>query len=162
MDIQDRSKRFIGLRGVATKSATTRFMLKCPGSMSYTSGPSFQYSMTNDRLVFGGHAFGKNIVHGDYIQIDCVDHDNILGAGVDYLLKSFCETSNISRYPDSGANEAIIVPGLFLNPDGITEIANPIPSRLYGGMWLRFSYVSVGTDVDPEIFININWDKQNT
>lgn len=162
MDFSDRSKRWVGFSVTVNKNATTEFFIKCPGSMSYNAGPMFQNSMTNDRLVWGAEAWGENIVNGDYVQMDVVDHENILGAGIDYVLKSFCETATVSVYPSSGTNEVHLINGMYIHPTEPLRINNPIHSRLYGGMWLRFKYISVGTVNDPKIFVNLNWDKQNT
>lgn len=156
MDINDRSLRSIAIAHTCAKTTSTSFMLKCPGSISFTQG--FNTNLANDRLVFGGTAWGTNVVSGDYLKIDCVDHDNVLGLGVDYVLKAFYETSSISKYPDT----ATITTGLYLHPTALTQMVYDIPSRLYGGTWLRFTYVSVGVDTDPKIFINLNWFKQNT
>lgn len=162
LEKNDRSKRYIGFSATATKNASTSFFLKAPGSMSYSAGPLFQDNLTNDRLVFGGWAWGENVVNGDYLKIDAVDHENVLGLGVDAVLKSFNETATVSVYPDSGDNAVEKVNGIFLHPEQKTEIASPVPTILYGGIWLRITYVSVGTVTNPKIFVNLNWEKQNS
>lgn len=160
-DISDRSKRYVSFKATATKNTSTSFMIKAPGSMSVTGG-QFQDNLTNDRLVFGGWAWGTDICPGDYIQLDAIDHDNVLGYGADFVLKTFNETATIQTYPTSGTNTVSVYNGILLHPDERTEISNTIPSRLYGGIWLRITYVSVGTITDPTLYVNINWEKLNS
>lgn len=92
------------------------------GVMSY-----FLTTYDEDLYFQGVRAYvGPEVVIGDYMTLDIVDHDNILGYGVDLVICSLAETLYI--HPD-------------YNYQRIDQALKDIPCWLY----LRHGYSSDGT-----------------
>lgn len=105
----------------------------CPagGSKSIFVGFTEPLRVNGGRIIFD-----SNAVFGDWVEVQLVDHDNILGAGVDFVLKNW-------------------VPRWDLNPNkGESEITTPYAGAIPTGFYLRMTYHSTGSN-DVKFVLNV-------
>lgn len=151
----DKRKQFFSFKATATKNTETTWLLKIPGTVNFQNG-AFVEIDTNDRILYGGQMWNENGVLGDSVTVDVVDHDNVLGQGIDYVLGSFSEDeSAITVSPETITKKS----GFLIHPIYGLFIDSPRGSRVYGGTWLRVRYVSTGTVDDVTFHATIYWDK---
>jgi len=90
------------------------------------------------KYLKGGLLFGSNIAYGDYIEVEIVDIDNILGAGAGYVVKNYV----IQRFIHPTCS--------FTN-----NIESTTPGKIPIGLYVRFKYTAVAGSTRM-IFINLN------
>lgn len=78
---------------------------------------------------------------GDWAECSVVDLDNVLGYGPGVTLKTYVFKK-------------------FLFPDHVHILPAPAPGAIPVGTYLCSKYHSVGTETDPEIFINFDIQKK--
>ena len=90
------------------------------------------------KFIKGGRIFCKNAEFGDWIEVDIIDKDGILGYGENLLLKKYCYK-------------------MFIKPDSINLLDCPFaPGRIPCGFWVRIKYHSVGSqNVDVYLTLQI-------
>jgi len=88
----------------------------------------FKYLSGADWKVF-------NSVKGDWAKFQVIDHDNILGMGVDVVLKEYVRKKYVWN-------------------ETPTECVAMAPGKILVGLYLRCIYTSVGTETNPEMYIN--------
>jgi hypothetical protein len=96
------------------------------GQMSY-----FLTTYTEDLFLQGVRTFvGPTATMHDYMTFDVVDHDNLLGYGVDFVLCTMADT-------------------LYVHPDFRYERIDSALKDVFSWLYLRHGYCSDGTeDVD--------------
>ena len=110
-----------GLKVTATKNSTTDHDLKIIDTITWINGGELGY---------------KNHVWGDYIEVQIIDIDNVLGGGANTVLDPFVK----KRYLHSNSDYTSL----------ILDYAGKIPKDTY----LRVKYHSVGTTNNVDLFIN--------
>jgi hypothetical protein len=107
------------------------------GTATATTTTNIDYKLTEERLVYGGHAIVKNHAFGDYMALKVVDVDNILGLGAGTVLGTYL--SNWYLAEDVQSQPAVMV---------------EYPTKVLANLYLRIAYTSVGnTNVDVKINI---------
>lgn len=112
-----------GITGVATKGTTTTFDLKIDKDNCYCSG---------------GEIIVKDAEHGDYIRIEIVDVDNILGYGANTVLNVY-----LSKW--------------FIDYRGKNVLEVPYAGYIYENLYLRLKYTSTGSTYDVKVAANYNF-----
>lgn len=102
------------------------------------------YKITKSYYLNGGEYWTSGTVAGDTLQLDVVDHDNLLGRGVDFVLTSPSYMVDWNLLPQDNART------LFK-----TNYAAKPPA----GMYLRFRYTAVGQNNDVTMFCNLFFHK---
>lgn len=110
-----------GTTGTATKNTTTNIDFKVTYAKGYINGGIIHY---------------QNAFWGDYIEAQVIDIDNVLGGGVNTVLKHYIK----KRYLHPNENNSLIN----------LPYAGLIPEDVY----LRVIYHSVGTSTDINLAIN--------
>lgn len=100
----------------------------------------FLFQLNDGFYLNGGEYWTIGSVAGDTLQVDVVDHDNVLGFGVDTVLIS---PSYLTSWNILSSNN---VKNLFQ----VVYAAKP-PS----GVYLRFRYTANGTDADVNFYCNL-------
>jgi len=101
------------------------------------------YKVEEDNLFLpGGSSYGINIGFGDWFQMDIVDHDNLLGYGVDFVLKSWVKKK-------------------FLGEKGCS-CTTPYVGNPPAGFYIRVRYHKVGSlgQTNPQIVINFDFHRK--
>lgn len=117
-----------GFSGVATKNSTTSFNFKIEQNITYCAG---------------GEIIVKDAEHGDYIKIEVVDVDNILGYGANFVVQTYLEKWHIDY---RGKN--------------ILEV--PYAGKIPSGLYLKLYYKSVGTTYDVKVAVNYYFHIEET
>lgn len=93
--------------------------------------------ITGDHLLTGAILLTNNSNFGDYISFQVVDVDNIMGLGVNMVLKQF-------------------VTNWYMLSDQQKQIDFSInyPAKLIDGLYIRLVYTSTSQDVSPKVSIN--------
>lgn len=112
-----------GISGVATKNSTTTFDFKIVEDNCYCSG---------------GEIIVKDAEHGDYIKIEIVDVDNILGYGYNTVLQTYLQK-------------------WFVDYRGKNILEVPYAGYIYRNLYLRLKYTSVGTTNDVKVAVNYSF-----
>lgn len=107
--------------GTATKNSTTSIDLKVTTTKTYLNGAEILY---------------QNAVWGDYVVLQVIDIDNVLGYGANTVLKEYVHKRYI--HPDLKYDEVEL------------PYAGLIPQNVY----LRVKYTSIGTSNDVNVAIN--------
>jgi hypothetical protein len=115
------------IKVTATKTSTTDHDFKVTGSATWLTGGEIIY---------------KNAVWGDYIEAQVIDIDNVLGLGVNTVLKQYITKKYL--HPD------------LKRIDLTLDYAGKIPQNTY----LRLKYHSVGTTNDVDFCINYHLHKE--
>jgi hypothetical protein len=99
------------------------------------------FYITDDCLIDGAVFVTINSALGDYIDCQVVDVDNILGYGAGTVLGQY-------------------VYNWYVNPNETFQFnyESKYPAKIFGGLYLRFSYVSVGT-TNVDIIVNYTLHK---
>ena len=80
---------------------------------------------SGDRLFNGGMLYTTNAVIGDWIKVQIVDVDNILGYGSDYVVKTF-----IQKY--------------YVFPGHVMTVKTPYAGKVLENLYIRMQYKSTG------------------
>jgi len=106
-------------------------------NLTKNSSNTIDYLISDDHLVDGGAIIATNVVMGDKVTCKVVDVDNILGYGAGVVLNTF-------------------VTDWYLSPGSVStwDFTVPYPAKIYGGLYIRIIYDSVGTETDPVLAIN--------
>lgn len=115
-----------GVSGVATKNTTTDFDLKVDKEECYCSG---------------GEIIVKDAEHGDYIEIQVVDVDNIFGYGAGTVLATYLKK-------------------WFVDYRGKNVLEVPYAGYIYKNLYLRLKYTSVSSIQDVKVAINYSFHLQ--
>jgi hypothetical protein len=107
--------------GTATKNTTTNFDYKVTATKIYLNGGD---------LIF------KNANWGDYVQLQIIDIDNVLGQGANYVLHNYVNKWYI--HPDLKEKELT------------ANYAGNIPQNIY----IRLKYISTSTTTDVNVAVN--------
>lgn len=122
------------------------------GTDAYTIQPiGFSFSPTKESTtdhdlllpqafaIKGGVLWAKNIKHGDYVKVQVIDKDNVLGLGAGIVLSNYVEKWMV--FPEPALNEVIDV------SIGVLPVA---------GLYLRVKYTSLsGATVNPDCLLNL-------
>jgi hypothetical protein len=88
------------------------------------------------KYVKGGTVLVKNAEFGDWIEIDIIDKENLLGYGLDFLLKKYCIK-------------------MYIMPNTVNVLNCPFaPGRIPCGFYLRAKYHSASTQ-DVDVYLNL-------
>jgi len=95
----------------------------------------------DDHLYLNGGTLycGTGFTFGDWAEMAIVDHDNLLGYGVDFVLKTWI----LSSYPD---------------PTGKCEIITPYAGNPPKNFYIRVKYHRIGEATVP-VAVNFNFHK---
>jgi hypothetical protein len=85
------------------------------------------YKLTAARLIDGIQFLAKDHVFGDSVSVSVVDVDNVIGYGAGVVLDTFATGWYLSESQDQG------------------QIRLPYSAEVLTGLYLRITYVSVGT-----------------
>lgn len=129
IDIRNNDFNFYGngLAGVATKNTTTNFDFKIDKGQCYCSG---------------GEIVVKDAEHGDYIEIQVIDIDNILGYGANTVLQTY-----LKRW--------------YIDYRGKNVLEVPYAGRIYENLYLRLMYTSASTTNDVRVAVNYSFHVEN-
>lgn len=105
----------------ATKDAITTSDLKITDSNQY---------------LHSGELFTKDGAYGDWIEVQIIDIDNVLGYGVNTILRQY-----IKKF--------------FINPTGNLEVRSPYIGKTPTDVYIRIIYHSVGLVLDPKVYVNL-------
>ena len=99
------------------------------------------FLISDDTLVDGAILIAIGSALGDNITCQVVDKDNVLGLGAGAVLGQY-------------------VTDWFMNPQASVQLdfVSPYPAKLYGGLYLRLIYVSVGL-TNVEVIVNYKLHK---
>lgn len=114
--------RGTGIKGTATKDTTT----------------NFDYKLTEDRYLNGTETYLQDQEWGDYITLQVVDKDNILGYGAGVVLDEFGTEWNIAT--DTERQGPYIL---------------PYPALVIKDLYIRMKYISTGTTNDVKFKSNL-------
>jgi hypothetical protein len=117
-----------GLAGIAVKNSTTSFDFKITKDNCYCSG---------------GEIIVQDAAHGDYIKIEIVDKDNILGYGAGAVLQTYLEK-------------------WYVDYNGKNVLDVPYAGYIYQNLYVRLKYTSVSTTTDPHIAVNYTFHIEKT
>lgn len=107
------------------------------GVLSKNQDTLIDFKIDQDNLFFSGaEAIYTGHVFGDKISVYLVDKDNILGMGENTVLNQFLED-------------------WILNSSGLDKVELAYAGKIPVGLYIRFVYTSVGTELDPIMFINL-------
>jgi len=107
------------------------------GTMSKDSVSSLDLKITEDNVYLnGGEILYQDAVWGDYITMQVVDIDNVLGYGANTVLKEYIHKRYI--HPELKSDEVCL------------PYAGMAPKNTY----LRLKYTSVGTTNDVKVAAN--------
>lgn len=109
-----------GTNGTATKNTTTTFDLKIDKDKCYCSG---------------GEIIVKDAEHGDFIEIQIIDIDNILGYGANTVLQTYLKK-------------------WFIDYRGKNVLEVSYAGRIYENLYLRLKYTSVSSTTDVKMAVN--------
>lgn len=112
-----------GFSGTATKNTTTNFDFKVTKDMCYCSG---------------GEIIVKDAEHGDYIKIEVIDKDNVLGYGANTVLQVYLEKWHVDYH---GKN--------------VLEV--PYAGKIPNGVYLRLKYTSMSSTTDVKVAVNYSF-----
>lgn len=100
------------------------------------------FKMNHDYLIDGAVVFVKNGTLGDKINFQIIDIDNIMNLGANTVLGQF-------------------VTNWYVNPDDTfqTEFKSAYPAKIFYGLYLRISYVSVSETTSPTVMVNYKLHK---
>ena len=94
------------------------------------------------KYLAGAEIKTKNGADGDYAVSQIIDIDNVLGYGENFIIKSYVRKK-------------------FMFPDKVQTIIGTAPGAIPVGLYIRVVYHSVGTSVDPTIYINYDIKLKN-
>lgn len=117
-----------GTSGVATKNTTTNIDFKIDKDDLYCSG---------------GEIIVKDAEHGDYIEIQILDIDNILGYGANTVLQTYLKK-------------------WYIDYRGKNTLEVPYAGYIYKNLYLRLKYTSVGTTYDVKVAVNYSFHIEKT
>jgi len=106
--------------GVATKNTTT----------------DIDYKLLDNCMMYGAEMIYRNAVDGDYVTLQIIDKDNILGYGAGTIINEWVK----KWYVPSAENRWVVT----------SEMAGTIPAGLY----VRLKYTSTGTESDVPVKLN--------
>lgn len=112
-----------GVHGTATKNTTTSFDFKVDKDECYCSG---------------GEIIVKDAEHGDYIEIQVIDLDNIFGYGAGAVLATYLKK-------------------WFVDYRGKNVLEVPYAGYIYKNLYLRLKYTSIGTTNDVKVAVNYSF-----
>lgn len=95
------------------------------------------FKITSDKqYLHSGELFTQDAIHGDWIEVQIIDIDNVLGFGANTVLRQY-----ITKF--------------FINPNDNLEVKSPYIGNIPLNVYIRFIYHSTGLVVDPKVFINL-------
>jgi hypothetical protein len=115
------SVRMSGITGTTTASGVT----------------NIDHKFNEDRLMNAGILLVKGGKWGDYVVLQVVDKDNVLGYGAGFVLRNFAEN-------------------YYINPDSTFQVHYEVPyvGRLYNSFYLRLAYSATDAD-ERKIALNL-------
>jgi len=144
---RDKTIKLVSFSGPVTGDGTVTLYLKVPG----TPNPTGDINL-DGRWISSGSAFFDVRTPGDMVKsVRFVDHDNILGAGIDYIVGSYTDDDapllNQGWYipPEKGEIKADAIGGYGFAPAGFYLM---IEAKKGGG-------ITTGT-----FYTNIEWGKR--
>lgn len=111
------------------------------GTAAFGTVSNVDLVMTDDCFLTGGRLRANIPVFGDYVDLQVVDKDNILGYGANVVLNQFVT----KWYMRSDDQQQV-------------EILLSYPSKVFAGLYLRLVYHSTGT-VDVGVAVNYELHK---
>lgn len=95
---------------------------------------TYDYKLTESRLLDGAEIFGNGIATGDSIRFQVVDKDNVLGYGAGLVLDEFITDWYVL--------------------DARSQIRLPYSAEILANLYLRFIYTSIGAS-NPTVYCNL-------
>lgn len=125
IDIRNNDFNFYGngMFGTATKNSTTSFDFKIDEDMIYCSG---------------GEIIVKDAECGDYIEIQVIDIDNVLGGGANTILNTYLKKWHVDYH-------------------GKNNLEVPYAGHIDKNLYLRLKYTSIGTTNDVKVAVNYSF-----
>jgi hypothetical protein len=109
---------------------------------SKNSTTTNDFLISDDNLVDGAVLTVLDAVSGDHVTFQVIDKDNVLGYGVNVVLGQYVT----NWYMDPQSSKQM-------------DLSSSYPAKIFGGLYLRTIYVSVGEDVDPTVIVNFKLQK---
>jgi hypothetical protein len=100
------------------------------------------FLVTDDMILDGARVYVNGASDGDYIGAQVVDVDNILGYGAGFVLQTFVDKWFLS-------------PAVTLQFDHNSDY----PAKIYGGLYIRIIYHSVGETAPAAMLVNFKLHK---
>jgi hypothetical protein len=110
-----------GVNGTATKNSTTNLDIKITEDKIYLNGAEILY---------------QDAAWGDYVILQVIDIDNILGHGTNTVLKEYVHKRYI--HPDETTDQVVL----------------PYAGNVLKDLYLRVKYTSVSTTTDVKVAVN--------
>jgi len=131
----------IGIRSYSFSTSDFDFQRKGVFATVNTTEFDIFVKVWDDNLYLNGGTMycGTGFTFGDWAEMAIVDHDNLLGYGVDFVLKTWI----LSSYPA---------------PDGKCEITTPYAGKPPENMYIRVKYHRTGS-ADIPVVVNLNFHK---
>jgi hypothetical protein len=110
------------------------------GTISLNSTSNVDLYFTDDCMLTGMWVITSNTTLGDYIRIQVIDTDNIMGYGAGVMIKQF------------GGN-------VYLPPITDQQFDIIYPAKVLAGMSLRIAYTSTSIVLTPDFIVNYKLHK---
>lgn len=106
------------------------------------SETAIDYKIAHDALVFDGlDILAENNAPGDWIKVEFIDKDDVLGQGANHIICTAIEKAYIHLHSDF-------------------KFALEYWMALVKDTFIRVTYTSVGTETDPKIYVNFRFHKK--
>lgn len=97
--------------------------------------------MLDDNFLTGGHLRVKGQTFGDFLHVQVVDKDNIIGYGANVVLRQFVTNWYLSADDSQQADFGL-----------------PYPAKVIAGLYIRIVYNSIALTGTPFPQLAINYD----